>query len=462
MATLNFPDPAVTQTYEAAGITWTWNATLGVWSAEGGTGFDETVADARYLRVDAAAGDQERVSGEATFAELTTHEAGVSVTGGTAVGVGTGFYSNGTNSLQLAINGVEQMRSFNGSSTQFRFGVGGSLDTTSSSIFNAQFLYNGTGHGNQSLTNIHSKVTSDTGITGSSNKVAAIAAAVDNQTGTGIDVIGVESAVETSNAPNGSAYNFYASGSAPNYFAGDCSFFTTDVTDAAYLGIIKSSNGRGSLWARTGKVLLGTDADQDLVTLGGANAIKLEYFKSQFSGNFNDLTSPIAQFIRSGGTSTQPARAIEFYRDSAYSGAIMVTSTDVSFAPSNDYRLKSNIVDLPSSVDLIKQLKPRKYTIKGVPNKIGFVAHELQEVVPDAVFGTKDGEEAVGTLTDAAGVVTADVPEPEAMPYGESWTATGTRPVYQGVDQTKLIPLLTKALQEALERIEALEAAAGS
>jgi hypothetical protein len=43
----------------------------------------------------------------------------------------------------------------------------------------------------------------------------------------------------------------------------------------------------------------------------------------------------------------------------------------------------------------------------------------------------------------------------------KTWTATGTQPVYQGVDQTKLIPLLTKALQEALERIEVLEAAAG-
>ena len=75
MATLNFPNPAVTQTYEAAGITWTWNATLGVWSAEAGTGFDETVADERYLRVDAAAGDQERVSGEATFAGRALHTA---------------------------------------------------------------------------------------------------------------------------------------------------------------------------------------------------------------------------------------------------------------------------------------------------------------------------------------------------------------------------------------------------
>ena len=40
----------------------------------------------------------------------------------------------------------------------------------------------------------------------------------------------------------------------------------------------------------------------------------------------------------------------------------------------------------------------------------------------------------------------------------QTWEATGTRPVYQGVDQSKLIPLLTKALQEALERIEQLEA----
>ena len=38
-----------------------------------------------------------------------------------------------------------------------------------------------------------------------------------------------------------------------------------------------------------------------------------------------------------------------------------------------------------------------------------------------------------------------------------TWTATGTRPVYQGVDQTKLIPLLTKALQESLDKIEVLE-----
>ena len=83
-----------------------------------------------------------------------------------------------------------------------------------------------------------------------------------------------------------------------------------------------------------------------------------------------------------------------------------------------------------------------------------------------------DATEAIGTLYDFDGtVLETEVTEPpaEAQSYvteeGEtrvkSWIETGTRPVYQGVDQTKLIPLLTKALQEALERIEALEAAAG-
>ena len=62
-------------------------------------------------------------------------------------------------------------------------------------------------------------------------------------------------------------------------------------------------------------------------------------------------------------------------------------------------------------------------------------------------------------------VITPAVEEQEAVyetvTKQRTWEATGTQPVYQGVDQTKLIPLLTKALQEALERIEVLEAAAG-
>ena len=97
--------------------------------------------------------------------------------------------------------------------------------------------------------------------------------------------------------------------------------------------------------------------------------------------------------------------------------------------------------------------------------------HEKKE----EVFGEDDATEAIGTLADYDGtIIQTTVPEPSAeeLTYTEevetdgvttatvrtrTWTATGTRPVYQGVDQTKLIPLLTKALQEAIQRIETLE-----
>ena len=96
----------------------------------------------------------------------------------------------------------------------------------------------------------------------------------------------------------------------------------------------------------------------------------------------------------------------------------------------------------------IKQLQP------GVE---GFIADEVEAIFPDAVSGTTGATEAIGTLTDVDGNAETDVTEPEAMPFGSTWQQTGTRDVLQGIDQTKLIPLLTKALQEALERIEILE-----
>ena len=65
MAKLNFPDPAVTQTYSAAGTTWTWNSTLGVWSAIPGDAFTEADADGRYLKLDAS---NDPVTGTCEFA----------------------------------------------------------------------------------------------------------------------------------------------------------------------------------------------------------------------------------------------------------------------------------------------------------------------------------------------------------------------------------------------------------
>jgi len=147
----------------------------------------------------------------------------------------------------------------------------------------------------------------------------------------------------------------------------------------------------------------------------------------------------------------------------------------VNYNESSDYRLKENVTNIESTVDLIKNLRPVNYNYTSHPGatRQGFIAHELQQSAPLAVTGTKDATEAIGTLADDNGtVLETAVVEPDDLTYTEdvevngvttqevhtnTWTATGTQPVYQGVDQTKLIPLLTKALQEALDKIESLE-----
>jgi hypothetical protein len=104
-------------------------------------------------------------------------------------------------------------------------------------------------------------------------------------------------------------------------------------------------------------------------------------------------------------------------------------TTTVSYNTSSDYRLKENIEVISNAVERIQELKPCRFNFISEPEKVvdGFIAHEVQEIVPEAINGEKDGVDDEGN------------------------------PVYQGIDQSKLVPLLTAALQEAIGRIEALE-----
>ena len=143
----------------------------------------------------------------------------------------------------------------------------------------------------------------------------------------------------------------------------------------------------------------------------------------------------------------------------------------------SDYRLKENVVDLPDSRETILNLRPVNYNFITHPGKTrpGFIAHELAEVIAPAVTGKMDAEEPIGNFYEYDGsLIEAHIPEPceEQMTYEEeieedgiattatrrrSWILTGKQPVYQTVDQMKIIPHLVNALQEALEQIESLE-----
>jgi hypothetical protein len=138
------------------------------------------------------------------------------------------------------------------------------------------------------------------------------------------------------------------------------------------------------------------------------------------------------------------------------SGAIVIGNGSTSYNTSSDYRIKENVVDLDGAITRLKQLEPKRFNFIATPERTvdGFLAHEVQTVVPEAITGIKDQVE----------VWTADDKLPDGVSVGDDKLDEdgNTIPVYQGIDQAKLVPLLTAALQEAIGKIEALETANAS
>ena len=102
----------------------------------------------------------------------------------------------------------------------------------------------------------------------------------------------------------------------------------------------------------------------------------------------------------------------------------------------------------------------------------GFIAHEVSSIVPEAISGTKDATETKEkVVVDANGqVIVEGITEAEwtagkvadedgntQYPSNSTWEASKVVPVYQGIDQSKLVPLLVKTIQELEARITALE-----
>jgi len=133
-------------------------------------------------------------------------------------------------------------------------------------------------------------------------------------------------------------------------------------------------------------------------------------------------------FTKVTGTGTKPH--VRFGNGNGLVGSITTNGTATSYATSSDYRLKENVVPLTGAIDRLQQIPVHRFNFIADPDKIldGFIAHEAQAIVPECVIGDKDAVDDEGN------------------------------PVYQGIDQSKLVPLLTAALQEALVKIETLEA----
>jgi hypothetical protein len=132
-------------------------------------------------------------------------------------------------------------------------------------------------------------------------------------------------------------------------------------------------------------------------------------------------------------------------------GFISVTESSTSYNTSSDYRLKENVTPMSGATAAVKLLKPCNFDWIVGGNVNGFLAHELAEVVPEAVTGTKDA------MMDEEYEVTPAVVDDEGNETTAAVMGTRSVPDMQGIDQAKLVPLLTATIQELIARIEALE-----
>jgi len=149
---------------------------------------------------------------------------------------------------------------------------------------------------------------------------------------------------------------------------------------------------------------------------------------TNISGGF-----PILYVSTTDTTASQ--NAIIFQRTGGSVGSITTSASSTAYNTSSDYRLKENAVAISDGIIRLKTLKPYRFNWKIDPDTTvdGFFAHEVT-AVPEAITGTKDE-----VSTDDNG----------AIPKGY--------PIYQTIDQSKLVPLLVAALQEAVGKIEVLE-----
>ena len=228
------------------------------------------------------------------------------------------------------------------------------------------------------------------------------------------------SAIQSTTTTN-SAYNAFINGGGTSYVGVDSSTGSVFSSGAYGFTIFNAANSATTFATNSvermridsiGNLLVGTTSAAGVgLTIGnqaGNSGVPYLQFNKSLSGNVT------VQY---------------FYYNGSGVGTINISDTATSYNTSSDYRLKENVAPMQNALATVAALKPVTYTWKADGSKgQGFIAHELQAVVPDAVTGEKDAVDKDG------------------------------KPQYQGVDTSFLVATLTAAIQEQQALITQLQA----
>ena len=219
----------------------------------------------------------------------------------------------------------------------------------------------------------------------------------------------------------------------------------TGPSSGTILTLDRAGSYSWKLGQTSGSALTITGDTTERMRITHTGAVRVGSTGSDLAGYFQVVTDSTAQlsndcaaYIEHSGSDWDlklnheysTAYWLIFAKNGTTHGYVVESGSGVNYYSASDYRLKTNIETLTGATEQLKQLTPRRYEWLSEPGETvdGFIAHEVQEVVPQAVDGEKDGIDKHGN------------------------------PKYQGLDVAELIPLLTAALQESVERIETLEA----